>query len=190
MPNATRDEILKVVKQLYSRFSYSEISTTRIIRECGISRGSLYWHFSTKEEIFAAVFNECYRSAVEATRINVKDGDSAVQAIKTRLRNLVALSRRDPECMPVIKKHISDVLLRDAEKKFPFGLFFDDIRRYVRAGLEKGELYPFPEDFLISLVNTLDMEFVYFLHNNPAYYDDPQLVDQFIDKIFSAIQAR
>lgn len=53
-----RDAILKAARTLFSELEYEEISLNGIAREAGISKPNVYRYFSTREEIFLAMFEE------------------------------------------------------------------------------------------------------------------------------------
>ncbi len=52
---ATRQTIIEIATRLFATFGYEATSTELVLRECGISRGALYHHFSSKEALFTAV---------------------------------------------------------------------------------------------------------------------------------------
>ncbi len=58
---ATRQHVLDTATRLFTEQGYEGTSIEHVLRECGISRGALYHHFSSKEVLFTAVLE-----AVEA----------------------------------------------------------------------------------------------------------------------------
>lgn len=52
----TRASILKAATEEFAEFGYSKASTDRIIQKAGVARGSLYYHFDTKENLFREVY--------------------------------------------------------------------------------------------------------------------------------------
>ncbi|MDD3654966.1 MAG: TetR/AcrR family transcriptional regulator [Desulfotomaculaceae bacterium] len=53
-----RDEIIQVAAELFRRLGYAETSMKDIANRVGILKGSLYYHFSSKEELLNEVINE------------------------------------------------------------------------------------------------------------------------------------
>ena len=53
-----REEILSAAKSLFSELEYEEISLNAIAREAGFSKPNVYRYFSTREEIFLAIFRD------------------------------------------------------------------------------------------------------------------------------------
>lgn len=51
----TRDRILLVARRCFARHGFHGTSVDRIVGEAGISKGSLYWHFPCKFDIYRAV---------------------------------------------------------------------------------------------------------------------------------------
>ncbi|WP_338091253.1 helix-turn-helix domain-containing protein [Pelotomaculum isophthalicicum] len=50
-----RDEIIQVAGELFRRLGYAETSMKDIADKVGILKGSLYYHFSSKEELLNEV---------------------------------------------------------------------------------------------------------------------------------------
>ncbi len=51
----TRDKILEVANKLFSRFGFHKTSMDEIARIARKAKGSLYYHFASKEELFTEV---------------------------------------------------------------------------------------------------------------------------------------
>lgn len=52
---ATRDQIIDVAVRLFGSDGYENTSIEAVLRAAGVSRGSLYHHFPSKEALFSAV---------------------------------------------------------------------------------------------------------------------------------------
>src|ERR687892_1926949 len=53
-----RDELLAAALRVFARRGYREAGVDEIAGEAGYSKGALYWHFSGKEELLAALLEE------------------------------------------------------------------------------------------------------------------------------------
>jgi AcrR family transcriptional regulator len=53
----TQQQILKTAIELFNAHGTANVSTNKIADACGISRGHLHYHFSTKQEIIQDIFN-------------------------------------------------------------------------------------------------------------------------------------
>ena len=54
---AARDEILKAATWLFANRGFHETSMTEVARSARVSKGLIFYHFKTKEELFFAVLN-------------------------------------------------------------------------------------------------------------------------------------
>jgi AcrR family transcriptional regulator len=54
----TRDLLLRAAEQLFARVGYEKAQVEEIAEAAGFSKGALYAHFKSKEELFLALFKE------------------------------------------------------------------------------------------------------------------------------------
>jgi len=104
----TQNRILDAALALFNEKGVSKVSVNRIADTGGISRGNLHYHFRTKEEIIAALFDrmaEDMKLAAETDRENLTVHHfrtmfdryvERVWAYRFFFRELTALTNRDP----------------------------------------------------------------------------------------------
>ena len=63
-----RRQLLELGADLFTRFSYDELSMARIAREAGISKALLYHYFPSKEAYFVATLEKAAAELEERTR--------------------------------------------------------------------------------------------------------------------------
>ncbi|MFO8009811.1 MAG: TetR/AcrR family transcriptional regulator [Dehalococcoidia bacterium] len=51
-----KNQIIEAAAELFSQSGYHGVSVDEIARSAGVSKGNLYWHFRSKEEIFRQMF--------------------------------------------------------------------------------------------------------------------------------------
>jgi len=61
----TRDKILDAAEALYMRKSFNETSMNDIVAESGLSKGALYNHFNSKEELIVAIYDRFIHRTLE-----------------------------------------------------------------------------------------------------------------------------
>jgi AcrR family transcriptional regulator len=61
----TRDKILDSAEALYIRKSFNETSMNDIVAESGLSKGALYNHFKSKEELIIAIYDRFTQRTLE-----------------------------------------------------------------------------------------------------------------------------
>lgn len=69
-PTVRKNEILDIAGKLFAEKGFDQTSTGEIIAQAGIARGTLYYHFQSKEEIMDALVerttNELFTAAKQA----------------------------------------------------------------------------------------------------------------------------
>lgn len=68
-----RSEILDVAEELFVTKGYDRTSTNDILERIGIARGTLYYHFKSKEDILNAMIDRINESLLAKARIIASD---------------------------------------------------------------------------------------------------------------------
>jgi AcrR family transcriptional regulator len=104
--NAKRRQIMAGARELFLAHGFDAASMGEIARTAGVSKGTLYVYFDSKEQLFEAIAtDECDRLAQRVFSLDPEDRD--VEAVLTRLgcAYFGLLSR--PEAMPAVRTVIS-----------------------------------------------------------------------------------
>jgi AcrR family transcriptional regulator len=62
----TRERILKGARRRFALGGFHATGVEQIAREAGVSKGALYWHFKSKQEIYGAILEEEEAEALRA----------------------------------------------------------------------------------------------------------------------------
>ena len=82
----TKEKILNVATRIFSRFGFYKTSMDEIARTAHKAKGSLYYHFASKEELFAAVVSKEFNHLKKELAIVVTDPElDAKEKIKKYL---------------------------------------------------------------------------------------------------------
>ena len=76
-----KKEILDVAEELFTAKGYDSTSTTEILERVGIARGTLYYHFKSKEEILDALIDRIIQGMVSNIRLALSDKSTALQKL-------------------------------------------------------------------------------------------------------------
>jgi AcrR family transcriptional regulator len=79
MAKDTREEILEAALNMFSINNYHATSMSMIAEEAGVSKGTLYWHFDSKEDLFRELvlagldyFHENYEK-IQSDNLNAEE---------------------------------------------------------------------------------------------------------------------
>jgi AcrR family transcriptional regulator len=79
---ATRSQLIAVATRLFAAQGYEDTSIDAVLREAGVSRGSLYHHFASKEALFEAVLEDVEAKVGERTLAATAGADGPVAALR------------------------------------------------------------------------------------------------------------
>lgn len=91
MPNKgerTKSEILEIAKKFFSQKGYSAITMSDLCEATGLSRGGLYRHFSSTEEVFIALLEADKDDRQTQLDKAMEQGVSAVQMMEYYLAQM------------------------------------------------------------------------------------------------------
>src|SRR5215213_8851139 len=58
----TRGLLLEVARRLFAERGFAETGTEEVVRQAGLTRGALYYHFRDKRDLFRAVVEDLQQS--------------------------------------------------------------------------------------------------------------------------------
>lgn len=64
----TRDQILRCAAEMFRREGYAAVTLRRIAKGVGMTTGSLYYHFASKEEIVSEILDQGHRRCLVEVR--------------------------------------------------------------------------------------------------------------------------
>ncbi|ALS26363.1 TetR family transcriptional regulator [Paenibacillus sp. 32O-W] len=77
----TRQQIMKSAKELFIRKGYGASSMEDICEEAGVSKGSIYYHFKSKEQLFLRLLEQNMLEWEDKWRELVKPGMTATEKL-------------------------------------------------------------------------------------------------------------
>ena len=84
-PEETVKKILEVSYKLFLEKGYDETSIQDIIGELGMSKGAIYHHFKSKEEILDKICETNYYEGVWGKSLDKIPGNNALEKMRTAM---------------------------------------------------------------------------------------------------------
>lgn len=97
-----RELILQAASRSFTRGGFHQTTIADIVRESGLSNGSVFLYFKTKEELLSAVIERTVRNMAHLFRDLTRDCDDPAEAVLTSIRAMSALMT-DPEKNDVVR---------------------------------------------------------------------------------------
>ncbi len=106
---ATRGQLIAIATRMFAERGYEDTSIEAVLREAGVSRGSLYHHFASKEALFEAVVKEIDVFIGAETMSAAGGADGPVAALRAAFLTWIRLAGD-----PVVRQ----IVLLDAPSVF------------------------------------------------------------------------
>ncbi len=141
-------DILEAASRLFAEEGYHGTSTRRIAAEAGVSEGTLFHYFSTKNVLLLAILDDFYAGLNESARAGIQEIMGTRERLLFLARNhLRALMDNQALMMRLIQVYLSvDVNYYKDYKNSPihdlnyrYTRIFDGV---IREGMERGYLDP------------------------------------------------
>jgi AcrR family transcriptional regulator len=148
---ATRAQLIAVARRMFADRGYEDTSIEGVLREAGVSRGSLYYHFASKEALFEAVAEDVETTVGAQTIAATAGADGPVAALRAGFLAWVRLAG-DPVVQRILLIDGPAVLgwerWRAMEERHAFGA----IRLVLQAAAPQAHLQPEMVDTLAHVL--------------------------------------
>lgn len=111
--SAKRRQILEGARRVFLSEGFDAASMGGIAREAGVSKGTLYVYFESKEALFAALIGESKRSVAERNLSALDPDDPDVRRVLTAFATGLIAKVTEPEHMALVRMVVA------AADKFP-----------------------------------------------------------------------
>jgi len=108
-----RQQIIAATQRCLLRDGYQATSMDNIVKEAGLSKGTLYWHFKNKKDLFLALFEEILRVAVSAFTPLLQQDLPPDQKIRLLFSSLSLLREENSALITLPLSLMTDLLIDD-----------------------------------------------------------------------------
>ncbi|MGA7670466.1 MAG: TetR/AcrR family transcriptional regulator [Nitrolancea sp.] len=160
LTNERRAQILQAAATVFARSGVDGARMDDIVTESGLSKGSLYWYFDSKQEIVIALVDEVLRAEFEQLKRLVESPGTVLQRLNTFVDThaavfsehptlgklgleFYAMSGRVPQIKEFIRRYYQD--------------YIDKLVELLQQGRDRGELtLGDPNELAVNLVCLLE----------------------------------
>jgi TetR/AcrR family transcriptional repressor of nem operon len=157
----TRQRIVEAAAPVFNKCGYEGASLSDLMAATGLKKGGIYRHFSSKEELAAAVFDYTWEAAWKVRLLHLDEIANGIEKLKQYIANFV--DRRGPVAggCPVLNTAIeaddgNPVLRAHAAKALRFWL--SRLQAIVEQARERGETRPGIDPKAVATVIVASLE--------------------------------
>lgn len=158
MKKEKHDIILDAARELMcSKSSVAEITVDMIAKQAGIGKGSIYYYFSSKDEIIDAVIDQCYIAAIGDFIEGIKTQRNSLEKLKLLFQSILSCELKDKSRNVIRELHLqNDIVTNYKLMMTSIKVISPIVTELLMEGTEKGELHAeFPEESARMIVAML-----------------------------------
>ena len=138
--NRTKRKIFEAAMELFAQKGYDATSVEEITSVVGIAKGTLYYHFSSKEEIFNFLVEEGMNLLKNSIEIKTSKFDNSIDKIKAVILIQIKIINKYENLITLV---ISQMWGKEERNLRCRGYIYEYIKileDIIREGIEKGEV--------------------------------------------------
>lgn len=139
--NKTKRKIFNTAIKLFSEKGYDNASVEDITAIAGVAKGSLYYHFAKKEDIFDMLLQEGIGLLKNSVEIKTKKCTSSLDKIKAVILIEIKVIVKYEDFLNVVLSQIWGEKEKNKKCKKAVFEYIKIIEDIVKEGIENGEFY-------------------------------------------------
>lgn len=185
--NKTKRRIFNTAIKIFSEKGYDNASVEEITAIAGVAKGSLYYHFAKKEDIFDMMLEEGMKLLKNNIEIKTKTCTTALEKLKAVILIQIKVCVKYEAFLNVILSQIWGEEEKNKKCKKAVFEYIKIIERIIKEGIENGEFYDGDvEAIAAGVVGVMSSSLIYRIKRNRDV-DVKKVYQGFIDTIVRGI---
>jgi len=185
---ATRSQLIAIARRMFADRGYEDTSIEAVLKEAGVSRGSLYHHFASKEALFEAVAEDVETSVGEQTLAAASGSVGPVAALRAGFLAWIRLAG-DPVVRRILLIDAPSVLgwerWRAMEEAHALGLIRAVLQVLAAEGKLRPELAGTLAHVLLASVNEVALLVARSQDQEAAMQAGADAIDELLQRLFT-----
>ena len=165
--NKTKRKIFETSMKLFAEKGYDATSIEEITATVGVAKGTLYYHFSSKEEIFKFLVEEGVKLLKNSIEIKTDKLTNSIDKIKAIILIQIKVLVKYENFITIILSEIWGTSERSKMCRSIVFEYIEMIEEIVKEGIEKGEIRELDSNVVASgIFGFVFSSLIYKLRNN------------------------
>ena len=148
--NRTKRKIFETSMKLFAEKGYDGTSIEEITSEVGVAKGTLYYHFSSKEEIFNFLIEEGMNLLKNSIKIKIDKQDKYIDKIRAIVLIQIKIIVKYENFMTIVLSEVWGNSPRSNTCKKYLTEYLEIVKNIVQEGIKNGEIKPYSADIITS----------------------------------------
>lgn len=140
-----KNQILDAAMVVFARSGFHDARMDDIVQEAGLSKGTLYWYFKSKEEIITAISQRLFATDIKQVESLLNAEGTVSERLQQLIRDRVQGMQEMSDVVAILVEFYAAALHQDGVRQFIktyFQNFHDLLVALIQQGIERGEFRP------------------------------------------------
>ncbi len=138
--NKTKRKIFEASMKLFAEKGYDATSIEEITATVGVAKGTLYYHFSSKEEIFNFLVEEGMKLLHNSVDLKIDKLPNYIDKLKAIVLIQIKIVVKYENLITILLNQFWGSEARNQMCKEQIGTYIEKIEQIVKAGIDEGEI--------------------------------------------------
>lgn len=181
--NKTKRRIFNTAIKMFSEKGYDNTSVEEITAIAGVAKGSLYYHFSKKEDIFDMLLKEGFELLKNNIEIKTKNCTTALEKIKAVILIQIKVIVKYEYFLNVVFSQLWGEEEKNKKCKKAVFQYIKIIEKIVNEGIANGEFYDGDVEAIASGIFGVTCSSLIYRIKKNRQVDAMQVYKGFIDNV-------
>jgi AcrR family transcriptional regulator len=179
---ATRGALLRAGRELFAAQGFAGTGREEIVARAGVTRGAMYHHFESKEDLFRAVYDELEAEVMQKVALAAMATTDPKEQLRLGARAWLEYAAAPAVvriCLVDAPAVLDPTIRREISERYSVGL----LREVLQACMETGEITPRPIEPLARILLAALLESATLVGEGA----DPREVGGLVDEMLDAL---
>ena len=188
--NKTKRRIFNTAVKLFSEKGYDNTNIEEITAIAGVAKGTLYYHFTKKEDIFDMLLEEGLKLLKNNIELKTRNCTTSLEKIKAIILVQIKVTVNYESFLNVVFSQLWGEERKNIKCKKAVFEYIKILEKIIKEGIEKGEFYNGNVEALASGVFGITCSSLIYRLKKDRTVNVEQVYNGFIDTVVKGIIAK
>ena len=188
--NKTKRKIFETSMKLFAEKGYEATSIEEITATVGVAKGTLYYHFSSKEEIFNFLIEEGMKLLQNSIDIKTAKYDNYIDKLKAVILIQIKIVMKYEDLITILLSQFWGNETRNQKCQKHIYDYIDKIENIVKEGIEKKEIKEGDPKVIASEIYGLICSALVYKLRNEKEFDIMHLYKEFENTVIEGLKVK
>lgn len=189
--NKTKRKIFETSMKLFAEKGYDATSIEDITATVGVAKGTLYYHFSSKEEIFNFLIEEGIKLLQNSIDIKTAKLSNYIDKIKAVVLIQIKIVEKYEDIITILLSQFWGNEARNQKCKMHVYEYISKIEGIVKEGIKEGQVKEGnPQAIASEIYGLICSSLVYKLRNENEHLDIMKLYKEFENTVIEGLKVK